>query len=69
MARATAPFLLIGGTGDRLWDSTVAHQLSPHVLEIPDGDHGLFVPGPVTDTVRVLGQVVDRIDRFLDQIE
>jgi hypothetical protein len=67
MARATAPFLLVGGTGDRLWDSTVARRLSPHVVEIPDGDHGLFVPGPMIDTIRVLGQVVEEIDRFLGQ--
>ena len=34
LARATAPFLLVGGTADAMWDSTAAHRVSAHVLEI-----------------------------------
>ena len=66
--RATAPFLLIGGTADKLWDGTVARRLSPHVLEVPEADHGMFVPGPLTDSVAVLGQVVTAVEGFLAAI-
>ncbi|WP_203589889.1 alpha/beta hydrolase [Streptomyces sp. SID13031] len=41
LRRATAPFLLVGGTGDRLWDSGLARELSPYVLEIAEADHGM----------------------------
>jgi hypothetical protein len=68
LSQATAPFLLIGGTADPLWDSAEAHRLSPHVLEVEAGTHGLYVPGPLQNTITVLGRVVAAIDEFLDVI-
>jgi pimeloyl-ACP methyl ester carboxylesterase len=68
LSRATAPFLLVGGTADAMWDSTAAHRLSPHVLEIEAADHGLFVPGPIQNSIAVLGRVVTAIQEFLDTI-
>jgi hypothetical protein len=68
LARATAPHLLIGGTSDPLWDGTEAARLSPHVLEIPAANHGLQVPGPVSDSIAVLARVVTAIDDFLSEI-
>jgi pimeloyl-ACP methyl ester carboxylesterase len=68
LARATAPFLLIGGTADTLWDGDLARRVSSHVLEIEDADHGLFVPGPLTDSIAVLGLMVTAIEEFLDAI-
>ena len=67
IAAATHPPLLVGGTQDRLWDGATARRLSPHVLEIPDADHALYVPGPVQRTVAVAGQVVAAVEQFLDQ--
>jgi hypothetical protein len=64
--RATAPFLLVGGTADADWDSALARGLTPDVLEIPDADHGLSVPGPVSRTTAILGRVCDTIEDFLD---
>jgi hypothetical protein len=66
LGRATAPFLLVGGTADQLWDGATARSLSAHVLEIEGGDHGLGVPGPITDTIAVLGRMVTAMDEFLD---
>jgi hypothetical protein len=66
--RATAPFLLVGGTADVSWDGAVARRLTPHVFEIADADHGLYVPGPVTATIAVLGRVVEAAGEFLDEI-
>ena len=68
LERATAPFLLVGGTADTTWDGALARRLSPHVLEIPDGDHGLYVPGPLTDSIAVLSRLVVAVDEFLDAI-
>jgi pimeloyl-ACP methyl ester carboxylesterase len=68
LARATAPFLLVGGTADKLWDGALARRLSPHVLEIEDADHGLYVPGPITGSIAVLGRMVTAVEEFLDAI-
>ena len=68
MSRATAPFLLVGGTADALWDAAAARRLSPHVLEVEGANHGMFVPGPVTNSIAVLGRVVTAMDEFFDTI-
>lgn len=68
LSRATAPLLLVGGTADRLWDGDVARRLSQHVLEVGGADHGMFVPGPVTESVKVLAQVISAVEDFLKAI-
>lgn len=68
LARATAPFLLVGGTADQMWDGNIARRLSPHVLEVENADHGMYVPGPLTDSIEVLSQVVVAVEQFLDAI-
>jgi len=66
--RATAPFLLVGGTADALWDGGPARRLSPYVLEVEGAGHGMQVRGPVSDTIAVLDQVVAAMEGFLDAI-
>jgi hypothetical protein len=68
LVRASAPCLLIGGTSDPHWDGARAHRLSRHVLEIPAANHGLQVPGPVSDSIAVLARVVTAIEDFLTAI-
>jgi pimeloyl-ACP methyl ester carboxylesterase len=68
MGRATAPMLLIGGTADEVWDGALARRLSPQVLEIDGADHGMSVPGPVADSVAVLGRMVVAVEEFLAAI-
>ncbi|WP_406078495.1 alpha/beta hydrolase [Micromonospora sp. NBC_00858] len=68
LARATAPFLLVGGTADKLWNGDAARRLSPHVLEVPGADHGMYVPGPLTESIAVLSRVVVAVGDFLDEI-
>jgi hypothetical protein len=68
LRRATAPFLLVGGTADGLWDGALARELSPYVLEVEGADHGMQVSGPLIDTIAVLGRVVVEMDEFLDAI-
>jgi hypothetical protein len=66
--RSTAPFLLVGGTADPLWDGALARRLTPHVLEVDGADHGMYVPGPLTDSIAVLARVVTAVEEFLDAI-
>lgn len=68
LGRATAPFLLVGGTADELWDGEVARRLSPYVLEVEGANHGMYVPGPLTESIAVLSQVVVAVEEFLDAI-
>ena len=41
LSARTAPALLIGGTDDPTWSSSVARAISPDVLELEGADHGL----------------------------
>lgn len=68
LSRASAPMLLVGGTADSSWDGPAARQLSPYVCEIPDADHGLWVPGPLADSARALGEMGTAVERFLDEV-
>jgi pimeloyl-ACP methyl ester carboxylesterase len=68
LGRANAPFLVVGGTDDAMWDGAVARRLSPYMLEVEHADHGMFVPGPLTNSIAVLRRVVAAIDEFLDAI-
>jgi len=65
---ATAPFLLVGGTADLAWDSAVAHRLTRYVLEIPDANHGMYVPGPLSASIAVLDRLIETVDDFLRDI-
>lgn len=67
LRRATGPFLLVGGTADQFWDGRAARSLTRHVIEIDGADHGLFVPGPLSRSAAVLGQVVTAFEDFLDR--
>ncbi len=66
--KSPSPCLMVGGTGDDLWDGDLARSLTPHVLEIPTADDGLRVPGPLADSAAVLGQLGRAVERFLDEV-
>jgi hypothetical protein len=69
LRRASAPYLLVGGTADELaWDGDLARKLSPHVFEVDGADHGMFVPGPLAASATVLGLVATAVERFLDEV-
>ncbi|MGB2571414.1 alpha/beta hydrolase [Micromonospora citrea] len=67
LGRAQAPFLLVGGAADPSWDGAVARRLTPHVLEIPDADHGLLVPGSLARSAEVLGRVCTAVEQFVQR--
>lgn len=63
--------LLVGGTGDPSWDSGAARELAAAgcaVLEIPDADHGLLVPGDIVRGAQIQVEIVRAIDSFLGRL-
>lgn len=68
LRRSTAPFLLIGGTADDWWDAEAARSLTPHVTEIADASHRMFVPGPLARSAAALGEASTAVERFLDEV-
>ncbi|MFC0627298.1 alpha/beta hydrolase [Kribbella deserti] len=55
LRRSAAPYLLVGGTADPSWDSALARELTPYVLEVDGADHGMYVPGRLAASTAVLG--------------
>lgn len=69
MASCSSRVLLIGGTADPWWNGRLARTLTPHVLEVPDANHGMVLPGrPLARSAAVLGQVATAVEKFLDQV-
>lgn len=65
ISNATAPTLLVGGTGDRLWDSEVAEGSGHEMLEVSDADHGMELANDPVASVDVLRQVTAEVDQFV----
>jgi hypothetical protein len=38
------------------------------VVEVAAADHGMFVPGELSASAAVLGQVMTAVEEFLDQV-
>lgn len=66
LARAAAPALLVGGTGDPTWrpDALPEHALL-ELDEHAELDHGLQLPGDPFASLKALRDVAKRVDRFL----
>ncbi|GAB3436765.1 alpha/beta hydrolase [Flindersiella endophytica] len=59
-----APTLLVGGTGDRVWDSDFAQACGHTVHEVPGADHAMEVSAGIGDSARVHADVADAVDAF-----
>ena len=68
LRRATAPYLLIGGTADRVWRGDVARELTKHVVEIPGANHGMVLENePMARSAYILGAIATAYEKFLDE--
>lgn len=66
---ATAPFLLLGGTGDPSWNAEQARHLTPHIVEIADADHGLRVRDrPLAAYATDLATMATAVEDFIDAV-
>jgi pimeloyl-ACP methyl ester carboxylesterase len=66
LRRSTKPFLLAGGTADAFWNGALARDLTPHIIEIPNANHGLMVPGPLRHSAEALAEVLTTVETFLE---
>lgn len=62
----TAPRLVIGGSDDPTWDGDIASALShAEILELPQADHALEVPGDAARSLDYLRTVTEAIGSFV----
>lgn len=63
---ASAPALVVGGPADDAWNSDLVRSMTHlQVLEIPDTDHVLQVPGDPLRSVEALRSVVVAMREFV----
>lgn len=66
LARATAPFLMVGGSADPTWQPQgVPSSALLTQLELPGHDHSLQVPGEPSTSLAALKKVTKHVERFL----
>jgi pimeloyl-ACP methyl ester carboxylesterase len=67
LERSPGPCLLVGGTADPYWDRHVARSVTATIVEIDGADHAMLVPGPLSKSAGVLGEVMTAVEDFLDR--
>lgn len=66
LARATAPFLMVGGTADPTWQpQAIPSSALVAQLELPEHDHSLQRPGEPFTSLGSLKKVTKQVERFL----
>lgn len=68
LRRHTAPFLLVGGTADRAWDSDLARSFGQPVHEAPEANHGLEIAGDPVRSVEILRDATIAMDAFVREL-
>ena len=63
------PALLVGGTGDDLWDGAVAAASGADVLEVPGANHAMEVAGDWRRSLEILGEVTSAIERLARSLD
>lgn len=66
LERTQAPVMLIGGTADPMWNPKIARRVADQVVEIPDADHSLRVPGALANTAAALATSITAVEDFMD---
>lgn len=69
LASSETPALLVGGTADELWDSEVATLSGAQVIEAPEANHSLEVPGDWRSSLAILSRVTEAIADFSAKTE
>ena len=65
---SSAPTLIIGGTKDKLWDSEAAAHVQAEVIEVPDANHSLEVPGDWRRSIEILRQVTAAVETLAQHV-
>jgi hypothetical protein len=64
LSTTSAPTLLVGGTADLVWESSVAHGSGHQVFEVDDADQLLQTPDPA-HSAEILHRFVKRLAEFV----
>ena len=65
---STGKTLLVGGTADDYWDSSIANSSGHQVLEMQGAHHGLEIAGDPSASVRLLGEIVVAMETFVEAL-
>ncbi len=70
LQRITAPTLIVGSVDDPSWDRAAAVRLHrADVLQVTGADHALEVPTDPRRSLEILGEVTDRVERFVTKLD
>ena len=65
LARRLGPeHLLIGGTADPYWELEIVERTGAQVLQVPDADHSLQIPGNLGRTMAAITALANGVDAF-----
>jgi hypothetical protein len=64
----TGKTLLVGGTADEVWVSSVANASGLQVLEMQGADHGLEIPGDPLASVGLLHELLSTMNSFVESL-
>ena len=65
LRRGSAPFLLVGGSADPVWDPAVARSFGRPVHEAEGADHGLEISGDPVRSADILRDATAAMDAFV----
>jgi pimeloyl-ACP methyl ester carboxylesterase len=69
LARAQQPTLVVGGTADSMWvRPALPDNPVLEVLELPDVDHALQVPGDILASLNALGEMAKGVAALADAV-
>lgn len=68
LTTTTGKTLLVGGTADDYWDGAIARASGHQVLEMQGAHHGLEISGDPSESVRLLGEIVEVIKLFVEKL-
>jgi hypothetical protein len=69
LARAQQRTLVLGGTADSMWvRNAIPSNSALEVVELPDVDHALQVPGDVPASLNALGEMVQAVRRLAEAV-
>jgi hypothetical protein len=68
LAAEGGPALIIGGTGDDLWDRVAATRSRGEVITIEGGDHALHLAGDVLGSIEALSRITTGMDTFVARL-
>jgi alpha-beta hydrolase superfamily lysophospholipase len=68
LRRSPAPYLLVGGTADRVWDAGLVRRLGAPFFEAEGADHGLETDEDPVNSADILRRATIAMDAFVAKL-